>query len=658
MAQTFKGKGTFWCTDARDELQVRMGDAAPANNPPETIMSVFQATVKAHGDKVALNVKREGQWKSWTWKQYFADVLQFGRALMHIGLQPHQCISILGFNCPEWFIANNGVIAAGGIATGIYTTNGPEACRYIIDHSESVAVIVENEAQLNKILQVRAQLPTVKAIVVWSGNFQKGEGIYSWQEFLELGNFTPAEEIQKRIDDQKPTYCSTLIYTSGTTGPPKAVMISHDNVTWTTCTTIPLIKSTHEEIVVSYLPLSHIAAQLMDIHIPMRLGSTIYFAQPDALKGSLGNTLKEVRPTMFLGVPRVWEKIHEKMREIGRSSGPVKQAIGNWAKGVGLAGGNAKQKGESLPWGWWLASHLVFGKVRAALGLDRARICVTSAAPIARETINYFLSLDIPLLEIYGMSECTGPETINIPERFLIGSVGRSLPGTELRLDNPDAEGNGEICWRGRHVFMGYMKNDQATAEAIDDQGWLHSGDVGKLDANGFLFITGRIKELIITAGGENIPPVLIEDELKKELGAVISNVMVVGDRRKFLSCLFTIRAVPVANPVEGQYPITDEIEAGALKVMEGLGSQARTVGEAAACPKLKEWIEGGVARANKRATSNAQLIRKFAVLSQDFAIENDCLTPTMKLKRRVVAQKYASLIDQIYAEAEAAGVN
>lgn len=640
-------------TDPKAERPLVLGKEGSSAAAPLTVPQFFQRSLEKFGNEKALAVQREGVWKSWTYKQYYDDCVRFAKSLVQVGHQPFDCVCILGFNSPEWFIADIGAIFAGGIACGIYTTNAPDACKYIIEHSESTVVVVENESQLKKIMQIRAELPKLKAIVQWLGQVPNEPGVYSWEAFLNLGNGVPQEQVQARIEAQKPTQVCTLIYTSGTTGPPKAVMLSHDNCTWTTEALNVVLNATPVDTFVSYLPLSHIAAQMCDIYVPAAFGASVYFAKPDALKGSLGETLKEVRPTIFLGVPRVWEKIADKMKEIGKSSGTVRRYIAQWARSVGLYGGYALQRNAQVPWGWWLANTVVFNKVRQALGLDRARLLGTAAAPISKETLDFFLSLNIPIYEIYGMSETTGPQTATYPGHLRTGSAGIAIPGTEMKIENPDAEGNGEICWRGRHVFLGYMKNDQATAEAVDAEGFLHSGDIGKLDADGFLYITGRIKELIITAGGENIPPVILEEEIKKEIGTVVSNVMVVGDRRKFLACLITIKAAPVPNHQEGQYPFTDQILPAAAKVLEEKGIRARTIAEAQTDQDLHKWITQGITTANKRATSNAQQVRKFKIIDEDFALENDTLTPSLKLKRRIVLQKYAGLIDQMYEEAE-----
>jgi len=509
---------------------------------------------------------------------------------------------------------------------------------------------VENEQQLKKFQQVKDKLPKLKQLVQWSGKIPEGEkDVISWEQFLQLGNEVPEEEVKKRLESQKPTQACTLIYTSGTTGPPKAVMISHDNITWTSNLIVQLLQIQDNDSIISYLPLSHVAAQMVDIHGPLAAGIAVYFAQPDALKGSLGQTLKEIRPTAFLGVPRVWEKIYEKMQDVGKGTTGFKKTIAEWAKGKRLEGNYAQQRGEDVPWGWWLANTLVFSKVKEALGLDRTRFCATAAAPIAKETLDYFLSLNIPIYEIYGMSECSGPQTINRPNAHKTGTAGPAIPGTEMKILDPDKDGNGEIVYRGRHIFLGYLGNDKDTSEAIDEDGWLHSGDVGRIDKDGFLSITGRIKELIITAGGENIPPVLIEDEIKSELSDVISNVMVIGDRRKFLTAVVTLKTTNNADSKPGDYPFTNVLAQSVINKISSAGSKATTVEEACNDPKVREVIENGIKKANKKATSNAQTIQKFEIIKDDFTIEGNELTPTMKLKRRIVVEKYKDLIEKMY---------
>jgi long-chain-fatty-acid--CoA ligase ACSBG len=376
----------------------------------------------------------------------------------------------------------------------------------------------------------------------------------------------------------------------------------------------------------------------------MAVGGTTWFAKPTALKGTLVQTLRDVRPTLFLGVPRVWEKFQEAMKAIGAQTTGLKLKIATWAKAKGLQGSMAIQRGESVPWGWWLANKLVFSKVKANLGLDRCRFHATAAAPIQRDTLDYFLSLNIPLMEVYGMSENCGPETVFVVGQYRIGICGRPMRGVELKIDQPDEDGNGEVLMRGRHVFMGYLMNEEKTKEAIDADGWLHTGDIGRVDADGFLSITGRIKELLITAGGENVAPVPIEDRMKEEM-PLLANVMVVGDKLKFLSMLVTLKCE--VDP-ETTSPL-DQLTKDAIAILKGIGSDAETVSAARDDPKVKAYIEEGMKRANDLSVSRAQKIQKFTILPEDFSIPGGELGPTLKLRRPIVGKKYADEIAAMY---------
>jgi len=385
--------------------------------------------------------------------------------------------------------------------------------------------------------------------------------VLTWSEFLALGRGADEEKLQSELDarigNTRPGHCATLIYTSGTTGNPKAVMCSHDNVTWTargTLSYFPRYGKAVEERLISFLPLSHVAAQIVDIHVPMSIAAhspgncVVWFARPDALKGSLTVTLQAAHPTAFLGVPRVWEKMQEKMTSIAAKSGGLKKTIAAWAKSKGFEGFKAGEVGGAglLPSMHVLAEKLVFNKVKLALGLDKCGLFFSAAAPISPDTINFFGSLGIELMELYGMSESSGPATVCRYNYRKVGSVGIPYSGVEVKLDHVDGRdpaGEGEICLRGRNVMMGYLKDPEKTREAIDEKGYLRSGDVGRLDQHGMAYITGRIKELIITAGGENVAPVPIEDTLKRECPA-ISNCMLVGDHRKFNSIVITLKTV------------------------------------------------------------------------------------------------------------------
>lgn len=584
--------------------------------------------------------------------------MKFAKSLESVGCKKFQVVNILGFNSPEWFIANSGSILAGCIAAGIYATNLSDACRYISDHSKAEVVVVDGNKQLEKYALIKpAELPVLKYIVVYGEPIDaklkrkcKFE-VLSWEAFMDMGSEVSDEKIEARQRDIKPGNCSTLIYTSGTTGPPKAVMISHDNVVWTTGVMAEAyIDINHTDRVVSYLPLSHIAAQVIDLHVPMRTGCCTYFCQPDALKGTLTVTMADVHPTIFFGVPRVWEKIQEKMLSIGRSTKGLLKVLSTWAKSQGMAKSKMNQyPGTGAPLCYGCANAVVLSKIKAKLGLDKAKACFTAAAPIAPETLWYFASLDIPVYEVFGQSECTGPHTVSAPGVWKVGTCGRPLYGTESKI-----EANGELAYRGRHIFMGYMYMEDKTKETIDQDGFMHSGDVAEFDddgdsnivtagPSGFMRITGRIKELLITAGGENIAPVLIENEMKAAMPA-LSNVMVVGDRRKFLSMLVSLKTEVDADGV----PI-DDLNADTLFVCDQIGSKVTTLTAAATCPKWKKYLDDGMSTANSNTTSSAQVIQKWQMLPKDFSEKAGDLTPTLKLKRNVVTEKYEALIDAFY---------
>jgi long-chain-fatty-acid--CoA ligase ACSBG len=638
-----------WTTkaDGKIDLAMRMnGKSGIAGNKPKTVMEVLDATVKTYGDQMYMQSCAPNL-ETWTWKQYQEDCFRFGRACIHIGMKAHESVNIIGFNSPEWAIADVGAIAAGGIAAGIYTTNAPDACKYVAGHSEAVVVVCDGRKQLAKFQQIQGDLPALKALVIYNDEVpDDAQGskvpVYSWKQFMDLGDNVDMADLQARIDAQTPDECATLIYTSGTTGPPKAVMISHDSITWTASSMQDLLHLSPQDREISYLPLSHIAAQMLDLHVPMAYGSKIFFARPDALKGSLPVTLKRVKPTIFFGVPRVWEKIAEKLKAAGKLTTGVKRKLVDWAKSKGAAYSIEKQHGRSQqpPCCFGCANSLVLTKIKAKLGLTECRLAATGAAPIAMETLQLFANLDIQIYELYGMSESCGPQTVNFPRNWKIGTVGPAIPGVEMKIE----PSNGEICYRGRHIFMGYMKNPKKTKEAIDSEGWLHSGDVGKVDADGFLSITGRIKELIITAGGENVPPVLIEDRIK-EAGGAISNVMVIGDRRKFLSCILSLKTDVDLETGVPKNTLTGE----ALDVAQAIGSEATTIEGAIGCPKFKEYLDGVLEKANEKSTSRAQLVRKWSMIPVDFAVPSGELTPTLKLKRPVATKKYADLIEAMY---------
>lgn len=422
----------------------------------------------------------------------------------------------------------------------------------------------------------------------------------------------------------------------------------------------------------------------------MIVGFCVTIAQPDALKGSLVTTLKEVRPTIFFGVPRVFEKIQERMQEVGRRSGCCAQGIARWAKRIGRVATRSEEVGAPLPWGHGLANALVYANIRRALGLDQCRALISAAAPMQPETLEYFASLHLPVHEAYGMSETCGPVTACLPGSRRTGTCGKPFSGMEVAIfpvrdaervaelataaaavataagaavgaaaggpaspaavaepePTPLAAGmEGEVCMRGRHIMVGYKDDEYNSAATIDAHGWLHSGDLGVIDADGFLRITGRAKELMKTAGGEFVPPLLIENVIKEELKAV-SWPVVVGDRRRYVTALLALRC-----RLDDAGDPTDELDKLAVETLSAAGCHATTVTAAATDPAFKAWVDAGMARVNRRAISNAQRVQRWRLLPLDMSVTGGELTGTLKLKRTVVLGKYAELVEGMYAE-------
>ncbi|KYN35140.1 Very long-chain-fatty-acid--CoA ligase bubblegum, partial [Trachymyrmex septentrionalis] len=622
---------------------------------PISIPGVLTRTAKLYPDHIALvsTPDANGKRTTYTFQEYESTVRTVAKAFLKLGLERYHSVCIMGFNSPEWFITELATIYAGGLATGIYTTNSPEACQYCAEYSRANIIVVEDEKQLQKILQIKHNLSYLKAIVQYNGKSIE-KNILSVNLLLYLSNiflFSKTESEDKLSYVLKTigvNECCTLVYTSGTVGNPKAVMLNHDNMLHGMRAIISMLQIKEKsEVIVSYLPLSHVAAQLIDIVINITLASTVYFADPSALKGTLINTLLVAQPTFFIGVPRVWEKINEKMQEKARNNGVIKTWIAEWAKAQALCYYTNKINGiDYKHLGYVFAKWLIFDKVKAALGLNKCRTFVSSAAPLNIDIKKYFLSLDMPILEAYGMSECGGAQTIIDIDKYSLNGVGRTLPGLCTKLYNIDEHGEGEICMSGRHIFMGYLNALEKTKETKDENGWLHSGDLGKLDSNGNLFISGRIKELVITSGGENVASYNIEQAILSEL-SYLSNAMVIGDRRKYLTVLVTLKS----NMNERTGAPLDTLAPDVLKWAESIGSSAKTVTEVinSRDTAIYEEIDKAIKRANMQAISNAQKVQKFEILPHDFSIPTGELGPTLKLKKNVVQKMYADLIDKMY---------
>jgi long-chain acyl-CoA synthetase len=589
----------------------------------DTIPARLFAQAEKRPGSPAYYEKIDGEYRATSWSEYAGQIRRSGRALIAAGFEPGQHVAILGFNRPEWVILDVACMAVGGAPVGIYATSSPEEVAYIVGHSEAPLVLVENKAQLEKVLAVRNDLPHLKWVVTMRGASPVDDPqVLSWDEFLAMGDGASDADFDSRLDSLEPDGLATLIYTSGTTGPPKGVMLTHGNLTWTADQALGVLEDlSPDDRTISYLPLSHIAEQMFTIHIPITIGWSVWFAESIE---ALAENLKEVQPTVFFAVPRVWEKFHAGIvAKLSETTG-AKAKIGAWAQGVGRRAIDVMNNGKSLPAGlavqYKLADRLVFSKVKAAIGLDQCRGAVTGAAPISDELLEFFAGFGLSILEVYGQSEGTGPTTFNKPGSTKFGSVGPAFPGCEVVI----AE-DGEILLRGGNVFAGYYKNPEATAETVKD-GWLYSGDLGEFDDDGFLTITGRKKDIIITAGGKNIAPKDIETHLKDD--PLISEAVLIGDRRRFISALVTL------DPDAADAYAEDNGISGPLHKSE----------------EMMTRIQEAVDRVNTKYARAAQ-VRKFAILPREFSIDEGELTGTLKVRRKVVAENFSHEIEALYSE-------
>jgi long-chain acyl-CoA synthetase len=602
----------------------------------DTIIHRFLKQAEIRKDAPAYWVHAGDGWASTSWGDYVKQVRQAARALLALGVGQKRtngssddaaCVCILGFNRPEWCIMDLATMAVGGAPAGIYTTCSPPEVAYIVRHTDAKVVLAENAAQLEKIKKEKGSLPKLEKVVLFKGAPKIDDPmVLSWEEFLEKGDETKDATLDEYIDALRPDQLATFIYTSGTTGPPKGVMLSHENLAWTAQCAIDMVETGPNDVSISYLPLSHIAEQMFTLHVPCTAGSQVYFAQSI---DKLADNLKEVQPTVFFGVPRIWEKFYAGVTAKMALATGIKAKLAGWARETGSAVNDLRNRGLE-PSGWLAMKYnffnkKVYSKLKDAIGLGRARVCVSGAAPISADIIKFFAGFDVIIREVYGQSEDTGPTSFNLPGKTRFGSVGPVIPGCTVKI----AE-DGEILVKGPNVFMGYYKEKAATDETLKD-GWLCSGDLGKIDDEGYLHITGRKKDLIITAGGKNIAPKNIESSLKDS--PLIGEAVVIGDRRKYLTALISL------DPEK------------AVEFAKEHGLDKDKLHES---PQLRELIQAQVDAVNKEL-ARVEQVKKFTVLKKSFAIDGDQpeLTPTLKVKRNVVNKKYADVIESMYAEDE-----
>jgi long-chain acyl-CoA synthetase len=595
----------------------------------ETSPSIFRDTVRKQGDRVAMRKKEYGLWHDLTWNEYFRLVTHVGSALLSLGLEKGDCVSIIGDNCPEWVIIDMAVQCAGGVAVGVNATNAWEQVHYVIENSESKFFFVENEEQLDKWLHFRDNVPHLKKVIVWDleglRHFEDPM-VMTYDELLEMGRKEAEREpglLEERMDRVQPDDVSMLIYTSGTTGPPKGAMLTHRNLTWMGQAITSDNPMHQSDEVMSFLPLCHVFEQLFSVMGHITHGFVVNFIEsPD----TVADNMVEISPTVGYAVPRIWEKYSSAIYIRMSDATWFKRIVFYVAMKIGQQRATLMMNFKKVPLYletlYRLAHFGVFRKLKERLGFDRMRIAYSGAAPISPEVLHFFQSLGVNLVEGYGQTEGTGVTCVSRVGRVKFGTVGPPLTGTEVRI----AE-DGEILVKSPSVFKGYFKNPEATADTLKD-GWLHSGDVGEIDEDGYLKITDRKKDIIVTAGGKNITPQYIENKLK--FSPYINDAVVIGDRRKFLSCLIMID------------------EDNVVKYAQDNKVQFSTYKDLTRNPEILRLIQGEINKVND-SLSRVEQVKKFTILPKKLYEEDGEVTPTMKVKRKYVNEAFADLIEGMY---------
>jgi long-chain acyl-CoA synthetase len=597
----------------------------------KTVCTLFADAVSKWGDRPALHWKENGDWRSLTWKGYRDEVAAVTLALRSMGFGSGQFGLIMARNVPEHVIADLGIVHAGGAAISVYNTLAPEQIEYLANHSEATVAFVEDEGFLAKFLAIRSSTPHLKHLVLIRG--AAPEGVLSWDSLLakgrELYSKSPAD-FEASWKAVGPEDTISLIYTSGTTGPPKGVVYSHNNVTWTLESQT---RSLHQagmpfggETLVSYLPLAHVAERFTSQWHGIYNGQDVWLC-PDV--NLLLLYLLEARPTAFLGVPRVWEKLMAGL-QAGLAAEPdeTKRQMAQGALSAAIAAYRLRREGQPVP--AELAAGIqraqpLFMLLRSKVGLDRVKLAFTSTAPCRPEVHEFWAAIGMPLYEVWGMSELTGPATQVPANDFQAPSIGKAIAGVEVRL----AE-DGELLVRGGNVMVGYYRDPEKTAETIDSDGWVHSGDIAVLDPNGHFRIVDRKKELIINSAGKNISPANLEALAKSS--PIIGQAVAIGDGRKYISVLLVLD--PQVAPAWAK----------------ARGIDASSMPELSEHPAVVDEVRRALTQANTHI-SRVEQFKRFTILPAEWSPESEELTPTMKLKRRVIHTKYQPQIEAMYAE-------
>ena len=599
--------------------------------PGETIPAVFWNAVNQRTNQVWMRQKKFGIWRSWNWTQTGDAVRELAAGLISLGFARGECVSILSNTVIEWVLADLAVLSCGGVCSGIYPTDAASQVHYLCEDSRTSLLFVEDDEQLDKALEVRPQLPLLRKIIVFD---MKGlreladPGVIGLGDLQTLGRAYLAQHpdaVQMRAAACQPEDLAILVYTSGTTGKPKGAMHSQRGLVFSARGLNTLVAQDERDERMCFLPLCHIAERMGGEYFSLYTGARLNFVEnPETIP----ENVREIAPTVFTAVPRVWEKFYSGVMIALKESTWLQQAAYAWSIGVGTRIADRVIAGQpvstTLKIKFTLARWLALNNARKLIGIHRARFCVTGAAPISPELVRWYMALGVPMLEVWGMTETCGAATGVPANRMKPGSIGPAASFNEIRLD----PATGEILVRGSNVFMGYLNLPDKTAETLDADGWLHTGDVGVVDSDGFYRITDRMKDIIITAGGKNVTPSELENELK--FSPYITDAVVIGDKRAYLTVIIMV-----------DHENVEKFAQDADIPFSNYASLTRAT-------EVQELIQSEIDRVNKKF-ARVEQIKKFFLLDTQLTAEDEELTPTMKLKRKLVEKKYATRIEAMY---------
>ncbi|EDL83600.1 similar to gonadotropin-regulated long chain acyl-CoA synthetase, isoform CRA_a [Rattus norvegicus] len=616
----------YWTSKREGQVQLRMGKNPLENEPPVTVPDLIMSAATKYSHYLAIGSKYKKSWQVLTYIEYYEACRRAAKAFLKVGLERFHGVGIMGINSSEWVIASIGAIMAGGISVGILSSNSPKACQIIAETSEMDIFVVDNDRQLQKVNQIQGYLKHLKAIIQYREDIQEVQpNLYSWKGFLDLADGISDEKLDQIIDAQKPNQCCALVYNQGTTGNPKAIMLSHDNI--------------------------------LDVWVAISVAGTVYFPSLESGKwsglprvsgtGFLMELLREVQPTTFCGIPWVWDRMLDSLKTKHLDSTAFRRKIDRWAMRMGLSTNKRQMMGGiHQPLCFGLAKRLTFKPAKKFLGLNHCEQFLNVGMGLPRSTLDFFLSMNIPILELYGLSECTGLHTLSSLQAYRILSSGKALPKTHTKVEKENQDGVGNLCIWGRHVFMGYLRDKHSTERKVDNHGWLHTNDLGFLDFDKYLYVTGNTNDLIRLNSGEMVNPIPIEERVRTRI-PLVRYAMLVGQDAPYLCALLTLKCQINPETGEAQGNLTSE----AIACCRKLRSQSTWLSDVLynRDPLVTQFIDQGIQDVNSEAPSVGAKIIKWVILDNDFSVDGGELGPMSKMNRSTVIKIYKEEIQKLY---------